>query len=530
MASSPTPALPIDPESLFIAQTDRGARKRLGQFFTPAPLARLMASWLKEIEPETILDPAVGPGMLLAACADLRAGSQYVGIDIDPTAIALARGRLPANAQLLVADFLALETGRAFDAITSNPPYVRHHSFDVSPEVLAEIALQSRQKLGRLTNLYVYFVLKSMALLRDGGRASFLIPAEWANANYGQPLKNYFGETGYLKKAIYFSHEGLPFSDNLSTACLLLAEKSPSDGRVTTHYVAGDCDLSSVARLAAAECVFTQRLATSLLVRTKKWDALLSSGVKEHRPGSVRLGDKGKTRRGIATGDNGYFLLSRSEVARRGLPPDAVRTCVGRAGDAPGYIFDAASLERLVAADRRVFLFDPPDTSDAAVRAYVEEGERSGVADRYLTRTKSPWYKAEVRPPAPIWITVFGRNRLKFVRNRAGVRNLTAFHCFYPVDDDPIFSDALVACLNSDIIAAAVAKQQRVYGGGLLKIEPADILDIDVPDLRAIDRALLLQLAAALTGLHESGKVPDGLDALVEQAFSQAADRSDRFL
>jgi len=525
-----TPTLVNDPEMAFVEQTDRLARKRLGQFFTPRPLARLMASWIGKIAPSTVLDPAVGPGILLDACVETRIGEQLWGVDIDPAAIALADARLPDGVRLFEADFLSLQFEREFDGVTSNPPYVRHHSFDVSDEVLAKIATQSRQKIGRLTNLYVYFVLKSVALLRAGGRASFLIPAEWANANYGQHLKNFFNETGYLRRAVYFSHEGLPFTDNLSTACILCIEKTQSDDPVTTHYVSGECDLSDIDALSDSPTVFTQHLPMSFLAHTKKWDALLSAGVQQHRPGSVRLGDKGRTRRGIATGDNSFFLLSRGEIERRNLPADALRRCVGKATDARRFIFNDDDFERLVQEDRRVFLFDPADVSDPATQDYIEAGEQKGVAATYLGRSRKPWYRGEQRPPSPIWITVFGRNRLKFIRNRASVRNLTAFHCFYPEDSDPLFADALVACLNSDVIARAVAKQQRVYGGGLLKIEPADILDIDVPDLRAVDRPLLERLAQALDKLDETGTVSVELNDLVEQAFEQAAAKSVRLL
>jgi adenine-specific DNA-methyltransferase len=268
----------------------------------------------------------------------------------------------------------------------------------------------------------------------------------------------------------------------------------------------------------------------AVLAHTKKWDALVARGIPEHRAGSVRLGDKGKTRRGIATGDNNFFLLNRSRISDENLPADALKPCIGRAADVSGFIFDHDDFERLAKADRRIFLFDPTDTSNSATKRYIEKGEHDGTSATYLSRSRKPWYRAEQRPPAPIWITVFGRGRLKFIRNKAGIKNLTAFHCFYPDEDDPLFADALVACLNSDVIAQAVAKQQRVYGGGLLKIEPADILDIDVPDLRQVSSNLVQQLAHELSELDSHRAPTTRLNALVESAFKEAANREARLL
>ena len=57
-------------------------------------------------------------------------------------------------------------------------------------------------------------------------------------------------------------------------------------------------------------------------------------------------------------------------------------------------------------------------------------------------------------PPAPIWVSVFNRNGLKFIRNEAGISNLITFHCVYLKQSDPsstINLDLLFAYLLTDI-------------------------------------------------------------------------------
>jgi adenine-specific DNA-methyltransferase len=136
----------------------------------------------------------------------------------------------------------------------------------------------------------------------------------------------------------------------------------------------------------------------------------------------------------------------------------------------------------------------------------------------------------EQREPAPIWAAVFGRQSLRFVWNTAALSNLTTFHCLYPKVADPHFAAALTACLNSRLVQQTANHQLRVYGGGLLKFEPRDLLSIQVPDLPLVPRSTLKLLSAALERIDQCCKAgslnPDGLyeelDGLVLQAANEA--------
>ena len=55
------------PEAALENLKSREDRYKLGQFFTPGPIAEHMASAVLEIAPATVLDPGVGGGILLRA-------------------------------------------------------------------------------------------------------------------------------------------------------------------------------------------------------------------------------------------------------------------------------------------------------------------------------------------------------------------------------------------------------------------------------------------------------------------------------
>lgn len=232
------------------------------------------------------------------------------------------------------------------------------------------------------------------------------------------------------------------------------------------------------------------------LLNTDKWDFLIREDVRKATPGFTRLGAMASTKRGIATGANDFFHLSKLSATEHGLPSHALKPCVGRAADVRGFDFMEEDFSALVRDGRRSHLVMFGRALGGPERAYIAKGEAEGLPDRYLLAARRPWHSMEIQTPAPIWAAVFGRRGLRFIRNSANVLTLTTFHCIYPFDVCHEFADALALCLNLPSIQADARAHTRVYGGGLLKFEPKDILEILVPDLRRVSFETVRRLAA----------------------------------
>lgn len=265
---------------------------------------------------------------------------------------------------------------------------------------------------------------------------------------------------------------------------------------------------SSLAELESASC--RTDLHKHELLQAAKWEPLLQGLRHEALPGWVALQTLAKFRRGIATGANGFFLLSQQRLLELGISPDRALACVGRAADVDGLIYSQAEFDADAKAGGKLFLLNLVDPLTEAERCYVTLGEEEGLPSRFLLANRRPWYSMEKRPVAPIWAAVFGRGDLKFVYNAASVRSLTNFHCIYPTSTDPIFCKALTLCLNTDFVRDASKLHGRVYGGGLNKFEPNDLKEIQVPDLRRVDALTILSMAQALDALNAA---PDDLEA-----------------
>lgn len=266
------------------------------------------------------------------------------------------------------------------------------------------------------------------------------------------------------------------------------------------------------------------------LTPDQKWEPILRGERSTVRPGWVPLSELASTRRGIATGANGFFLLSESQIKEHDIRETSVIPCVGKANDVAGIVFSTSDLANLRARNAKCLLVNFRDELSASERMYVDSGEAEGLTSRYILANRSPWYSMEQRPIAPIWASVFGRGDLGFIYNAAGTSSLTNFHCVYPARTDTAFLKALTVTLNSGLVRAEARLHTRGYGGGLAKFEPNDLKSILVPDLRLSSADTLGALAElidsmdleARTGLATE-RLQDTLNAAVEKAGLEAA-------
>ncbi len=523
--------LQLSPEGQFIEATSRRQRKQRGQFFTPASYANIMVDWIQTASPRTVLDPAVGTGVLINASQRRSVGCAFTGYDIDPLALELAQKRLQ-GAALYHQDFLASDQGERFDAIIANPPYIIHREYDLDPLIAEHIDQLSGQKFSRQSNLYVYFVVKICEQLNEGGRAAIIIPAEWMSANYGQPLKAYLLNNGLLRELVTIDCAGHAFADNMATASILLIEKDSSVPELLqSHYVPVGKVVTSLTELEHAPDVVHQRLPTDVLRSRKKWDALISRSVAPRAEGSVKLGDLVTTKRGIATGANSFFLLSRDEAEQHGLETGRMDRCIGKTAQVADICFTGTDFDELAEAGQACFLFNPKGNLTPAEADYIRRGECEGIPLKHGPRTKKIWYAAETREAAPIWASTFGRGRMRFVHNAASVKTLTCFHGLYPKGLTVRQIRALAALLNSDMMQHRIADHVRRFASGLMKLEPRDILDIEVPDIRLVPPEIAERLSDWLEGDTSDGNKReearlDHLAAILLQHFDNLSIRN----
>jgi predicted RNA methylase len=472
---------------------DRSAaeRNRAGQFATPPALAaevvRAALAHLPTAGPLAVLEPAVGSGAFVSALLRSPAAGRVrrmVGVEADARFAAVA-ARLwgPAGLEVLAGDFTASPPAGRFDLVIANPPYVRHHHLpaDQKRRLQAAAAAVVGEPVSGLAGLYVHFLLLAHGWLAPDAVAAWLVPAEFLDVNYGRAVRHYLGRRVDLLGVHRFAAADVQFGDALvSSAVILYRNRSP--GREPVRFTAGP----SLADPTATVAVPRTRLSAA-----DKWGRLFAADAPASDDGPT-LGDLFVIRRGLATGNNDFFILPRQRAAELRLPEAHLRPVLPSPRHLTGDVIAAASDGRpdlapdLVLLDCRM-----PHAAVAACHPaladYLAAGERSGVAAGYLCSRRTPWYAQEDRPPAPFLVPYMGRGRggespFRFIRNYSRATAANVYLMLYPRgplahrlsgrSDDRL--EAIHTALRA-ISGGTVSAGGRIYGGGLQKVEPGEL-------------------------------------------------------
>ncbi|MPT48385.1 MAG: SAM-dependent DNA methyltransferase [Sphingobium sp.] len=482
------------------SQKTRAARNKLGQFATPTALATDILEYAGSIlgnkEPIRFLDPAIGTGAFYSAL--LRAFpatriERATGYEIDThygqPAAELWDG---TGLELNHMDFTRQRASSKFNMLICNPPYVRHHH--MANEEKGRLQLASMGAAGfrpsGLSGLYCHFLALSHAWMSEGGVAGWLIPSEFMDVNYGQAIKRYLLEKVTLLHIHRFDPNDVQFADALVSSAVVWFRKSPPPKHHQVKFTFGGT---------LAEPALSREISIPALSAETKWTRFPALNVRDRYTGGV-VSDFFKIKRGIATGDNSFFILSKAEIAARGLPMHAFRPIL----PSPRYVkVDEIDSDKhgVPALDRRLFLLDPGLPEDEirkqypALYAYLQEGKERGLHDRYLCRNRKLWYAQEVRPPAPIVCTYLGRGDAKngrpfrFILNKSAATVANAYLAMYPtllmeraMKADPTIIRRAWEVLNR-ITPETLLGEGRVYGGGLHKLEPKELANVPVLEL-----------------------------------------------
>jgi hypothetical protein len=479
-------------------------RNEWGQFATPPALATEMATyawelWRGRTDRVRFLDPAIGTGALFSALRKVgKPGwlASASGIELD-SQFADAATRLWASEGLRVVtgDFTKLQPPRAGERpnlILTNPPYVRHHHLDQENKVrLKTIASAiAGTEVSGLTGLYCYFIILSHHWLADGGIGIWLVPSEFMDVNYGRALQQYLADRVKLLRVHRFDPRDVQFDDALVSSAIVVYEKRkpPSDHEVRFSY-GGSLLKPKISELAPIQTLREKR----------KWSGFGRDAQTErrrHNGSLTTLAALFTVKRGIATGANDFFILSCAEAKRLGIGERFLKPVLPSPRELREAVIDADRRGYPRVENPRAVIDTDMSRDDIreecpALWRYLKQGEEQGIPELYLAGKRTPWYRQEQRPPAPFLCTYMGRGGrdkapFRFFWNRSRATATNVYLLLYPtgplqiaLDGDPALYGKAFDLLRG-IESQALLNEGRVYGGGLHKLEPAELGNLDV--------------------------------------------------
>lgn len=471
-------------------------RKKFAQFFTPFPIADAMAKWLLGNDQlKDVLEPAFGLGVFSRAILNHKKEINIKGFEVDETIFNNAKQYFQdiENVNLFLQDYMYNDWKNKYDGIICNPPYFKFHDYD-NKNILKEIETNLKCKLNGFTNLYTLFLLKSIHQLSKNGRCAYIIPSEFLNSDYGKLVKTYLIKSKTLRHIIVIDFEENVFDDALTTASIILCANDNLTDKVQFSNIQSLQDLSKIDEIITKYPNFSETEQTYSFTELNpdiKWKAYYQKQNSIKFKNLVPFSTYAKVVRGIATGSNEYFTFNFSKSKEFNIDEQYLLPCICSAKDAKTSFFTKQDFEELKKSDKSIFLFNALNPNDKNINSYIQKGEEEEINKRFLTASRTPWYSLENRKPAPIWVSVFNRSGLRFIRNEANISNLTSYHCIYPKQTS-LFSeiniDLLFAYLLTDTAKQIFDDNSRQYGNGLQKFEPNDLNKGMMLDLGLLDK------------------------------------------
>ncbi len=479
------------------------SRRRFGQFATPYELAQEIMSFgltLQDKKEISFLEPAFGTGAfysaLLSECdKQAKIINTAIGVEVDKDFYTAANELWGhTNINLVSGDFTEIESFENINLLISNPPYVRHHYID--KEQKAKLSAMTQKETGvslsGLAGLYCYFILSAHKWLAPKAICGWLIPSEFMDVNYGSKLKEYLLNKVHLLRVHRYNPENCKFDDATVSSCVVWFRNEIVEDNYDVEFSYGGTHENPE---------LSQRVDRNTLKKSRKWTRFANNiSDDESQSKSVpTIGDFFTIKRGLATGDNDFFILSKEQIDELDLDMDFFTPilpsprhlkCNEVFGDQNGY----------PCLNTQYFLLScklPENEVKErfpAIWNYLSGGIDT-TAQKYLCKNRKVWYYQENRAATPFLCSYMGRGSnehaapFRFILNHTSAIATNSYLMLYPkaILQEAIAQtpDILYEVWNalSNITANDLESEGRVYGGGLKKIEPKELSYVKCPRL-----------------------------------------------
>jgi len=311
--------------------------------------------------------------------------------------------------------------------------------------------------------------------------------------NYGKAVKRYLLARVTLLRIHRFDPADVQFADALvSSAIVFFRNAAPPPNHAVQFSFGGSLSNAKLSK----------SISVVALANESKWTRFPAADVRT-RSGIATVSDFFRIKRGLATGDNSYFILNADEIASRRLPIEVFRPILPspRCLTSDEILSDEQGLPLV---EPKLFLLDPRLPEDVikyrypTLHDYLQEGKRRGLHERYLCKHRALWYAQEDRPPPPLVCTYLGRSDKKngrpfrFILNQSRATVANVYLAMYPtstiaaaLQNDPTLLRKIWIQLNN-VRPEHLLGEGRVYGGGLHKLEPKELANVPVPEIAAL--------------------------------------------
>ena len=472
------------------------ADKLRGGFYTPAPLVDIclerVLSLVGSRSDLKVLEPSVGDGAFLRQLGShplASAVEKFTGLEIvgsEAQKCRLSARDVPFETNILLESALkwAISSNEAFDIAMGNPPFVRFQFVSKDDlNCIEQLGAKLQICFRGVSNLWIPILLAAGSKLRVGGAMAFVVPAELFTGLAAGDARTWLLKHFTELRIDMFSPGSFP--DVLQEVVII------SGLRQEPKTLTG-ISRSTVTFIEHAKNGDTRCWSHDVPHSTQSWTRFLltprqiSAFEQAQQISQVQqLSQIAKIEVSIVTGANEFFSVNTEEIARFQLQNWA-EPLLPRIRYAEGLVYGQADHQSTVSSGAKAWLlhFDaerPDPRAEVGAARYLEIGEMRGLANRYKTSIRSPWYRVPSVWAGKLLLSKRSHMFPRLVYNAAGAMTTDTIYRGRMRDMYAGRELGLVGAFHNSLTLLSAEIEGRSFGGGVLELVPSEISRLAIP-------------------------------------------------
>ena len=486
--------------------------ENLGQVFTSAILAKFMIGLLKaSLKPySSILDPCIGPNTFFKAMNEDFSNCNLKGIEIDISLITeeIKKFYESPNRTLIKGSFFDLPITEKFDQIVQNPPYVRQELLIEGANSKNSIRYNVSSLLSTIpsqSNLYIYFLLKSILHLKEGGLMVAVIYDSWLYSSFGKFLKESFLKLGRLESIYHFKKSAF---DNVEVGATVIKFVKDNNHKKSISYIPLN-DLNDLRTYNGlnANCI---KLKQQELL-TYSFNNQSKINYKSNLFKELKSIVSQPIQRGTSAVINSHFIFSKNELPE--LKP---------------IVKDVSQIKTYTVKQENAYILAVNGSISNETKQYLESVKneilktptQKFIAVKRDIETKRDWYKINLKATGNFIFNYYLRNNIDFIYNPKKFLSSDNFYILNIKDNEL----ANFSILNSSFTRLNTLSNSRSQGNGLRKIQLYEFKEVKVIDINKLSEQSIKKLELLGKELMNVNRYENGQKQIIEQIDSVLID------
>lgn len=430
-----------------------------GIFYTPEAVARELAIGVQErISSQAklrILDPSSGDGALLRALENnLGSNQEFHGCDLFHS----PKFPVAKNWDFEKSNFFEYESAAKFNAIATNPPYIQYGRLSQKTRNALYERYSKNVPIHKNSDLWLYFMLKSISHLADNGVLAAVIPWSFLEADFAHPFREWL------------------VSKFKSIDVLVLRDRhfETTEKRVLLLWLSGYGHKTDSIKIGFSEHVEKEHSYSEVTPDAWKSSGLMAnvgfqteSLLSQARDAEFRaVSTYASAQIGVVTGANSFFILNKRGAEEFGFGEKATVPIFTATADLDGL--------KTPVAVKKVLIQFPQLTKRR--RSYIGSGIELDLDKRSHCVRRTPWYQVDIGK-VPDAIFTYRVSTIPYMSlNPSGSQCTNTLHkIFFNSDVSKRQRKWIALSMLSSISQLSLEHHGRHYGNGVLKIEPSTL-------------------------------------------------------